>query len=52
MDCLDGLLELLKFEVAHDEIIFMWGITDKEQNLEVKYFDIEGDSENVKYKIK
>jgi len=39
MDSLDGLLELLKFEVAHDEIILMWGISDKEQNLMVEYLN-------------
>lgn len=39
MDSLDGLLELLKFEIIHDEIILMWGIMDKEQNLTVEYLN-------------
>lgn len=32
------ILELLKFEIMHDEIILMWEIMDKEQNLTVEYF--------------
>ncbi len=33
------IIELLKFEIAHDEIILMWGIMDKEQNLTVEYYE-------------
>jgi len=38
MDWLGDILELLKFEIMHDEIIFMWGKTDIEQNLTIEYY--------------
>ena len=39
MDWLGDIIELLKFKIMHDEIILMWGIMDKEQNLIVEYYE-------------
>jgi len=39
MDSLDGLLELLMFEIDHDSIILIWSIHDVEQNLIVQYLN-------------
>jgi len=38
MDFIGDIVELLTFEIAHDDIIFMWGISDVEQNMEVTYY--------------
>ena len=37
MDYLGDIVELLKYEIDHDEIILMWAKMDKEQNLKVTF---------------
>ena len=37
MDWVESIIELLKFEIVHDEIILTWAIIDKEQNLTIEY---------------
>ena len=39
MDWIGDILELLKFEIDHDDIILEWAIMDLEQNLTIKYLD-------------
>ena len=37
MDWLGDIIELLKFENMHDEIIYMWAKMDLEQNITITY---------------
>ena len=46
MGWLGDILELLKFEIIHDEIILMWAKMDLEQNLVIKYYPL--DEEKIK----
>ncbi len=39
MDWIESIIELLKFEIVHDEIILTWAIIDKEQNLTIEYHE-------------
>ena len=39
MDSLDGFLELLNFEIIHNEIILIWAVIDIEQGLTVEYLN-------------